>query len=134
MNWIDIILDHVSKYKIDNISKIEKKYLDQYDTDNSENLEEVLNERVKYYKRALLYDIKNAFFYDEEFLGDLTESDLKETRLNILWEILLDDDLETFIKIYKVPYMEIGGDWDNLSIQCKDKFEDYWKSYYNFNI
>lgn len=134
MNWIDIILDHVSEYKLENISKIEKRYLEEYDTPSSKDLEDVLNERVKYYRNACDYNIKEAFFYDEEFWPDLTDDDIKETRLNILWDILLDDDFETFIKIYKVPMAVLSSDWKNLSERYKQNFEDYWKSYYNFNI
>lgn len=134
MEWIDIILDHVSKYKIENISKIERKYLDQYDTDNSKNLEDVLIERVKYYEKAIVYDIKNSFFYDEEIWGDLTEDQVNEARLNILWEIVLDDDFETYRKIYEIPYMVLSYDWVGLPKIYQDRFKDYWKSYYNFNI
>tara|TARA_R110000772_G_scaffold1210_2_gene4262 strand:- start:1766 stop:2170 length:405 start_codon:yes stop_codon:yes gene_type:complete len=134
MEWIDIILDHVSKYKVENISKIEKKYLEQFDTDKSEALQDVLDERVKYYKKAVDYDIKDAYFYDEEMWGNISSEGLKDTRLSLLWEIILDDDFETFIKIYNIPYIIISSDWTHLDHKHKDKFEDYWKSYYNFNI
>jgi hypothetical protein len=134
MKWIDIILDHVSLYKVENISKIERKYLEQYGTDNAEALEDVLNERVLYYEKAANYDIKDASFYSEEVWGELTVEEINNTRLSILWEIILDDDFETFTKIYNIPFMVIGTEWTTLPDKYQDKFRDYWKSYYKFNI
>lgn len=135
MNWLDIILDHVSKYKMENISKIEKEYLKQYDTDNKSNIEEVLNERHEYYKKAVDYDTRDIFYYEDQMMGDLMLGEnLKETRLSLLWEILLDDDYEVFCKIYNIPYMIISSEWINVEQKYRNRFEDFWKSYYNFNI
>lgn len=135
MNWLDIILDHVSKYKMENISKIEKEYLNQYDTDNKSNIEEVLNERYEYYKKAVDYDTRDIFYYEDQMMGDLMLGEnLKETRLSLLWEILLDDDYEVFCKIYDIPYMIISSEWINVEQKYRNRFEDFWKSYYNFNI
>tara|TARA_R110000772_G_scaffold20466_5_gene56848 strand:- start:15364 stop:15768 length:405 start_codon:yes stop_codon:yes gene_type:complete len=134
MEWIDNILDHVSQYKLENITKVERKYLQEYGTQNEKNIEDVLNERVNYYEQACLYDIEKSSFYDPDVWEELKKSDIKETRLNILWDIVLDDDFETFMKIYEIPIMVLGSEWTDLPKKYQERFEDFWKSYYKFNI
>lgn len=134
MVWMNIILDHISKFKVENISKLERKYLDNYGTDESIELSEILNERVTYYKKVLNYSKSEIFLDGGVELNEFICGDVTNMRLRLLWEIILEDDFNTFVKIYNIPYLIICSSWDDIEDKYKMRFIDYWKSYYGFNI
>lgn len=117
MDWLDIILDHVSEYKLENITKVEQEYLHHYNTDRLSLFEDTLNERVSYYQDAI---------------DDTNQN--RESKLEILWGVILNDDFETFSKIYKVPHMVLFSKWWDVEVKYRNKFEEYWESYYEIKL
>jgi hypothetical protein len=135
MNWLDIILDHISEFGLKNITQLEKEYLNNYDTDLGYYMEVELNNRFNHYKSMYYYELQEAYWYEPKEWGtSLNEAVIKETRLNMLWDNMELEDSETFMKIHKVPSKYIDMGWTELPNRIKLKFQDYWEIYYNFQV
>ena len=131
MNWLDIILDHISQYGIKNITLLEKQYLENYQTNLEEDIECDLNQRFNFYKSMYYYNINDNTWSSEDMMV-ITEDEIKQTRLNLLWDHIELEDVGSFMKIYKVPNKFFNLHWTELPQLVRDKFENYWENYYNF--
>lgn len=130
--WLDVILDRVSEYKLENITRLEKNYLENFK--DSEYIKEQLDTKILFYEDICKYEIRDAYFYDPNIWTQISEETKKDIRLNLFWENMEMDDSESFMKIYKIPNIYLDFSWNNLPNKYKTKFEDFWKSYYKFNI
>lgn len=134
MNWLDIILDHISEYGSKNITKLERQYLENYGKENQTELEEQLDKKFDFYRSMYFYELDDAYWFNPDVLSPVSDDTIKETRLNMLWDNLEMGDSESFTKIYEVPHLFLDLNWNNLPVKYQIHFEEYWKSYYNFNI
>ena len=134
MNWLDLILDRVSKFGKENITKLEKEYLDNYHTKNQDYYELQLGKKFDFYKSMYFYELEDVYWFNPNMWVSISDDVIKETRLNMLWDNMEWEDSETFMKIYEVPNIFLNLNWNNVPIKYQKKFESFWNSYYNFNI
>lgn len=136
MELVDVILDHISKYGKNNISSLEKEYLDNFGSECREDIEKDLDDRYSYYENICNFDISELKFIKDhpELIKSIKEKDIRDARLSILWEIILYEECESFQKIYDIPFEILNYEWNYLPKKYKKSFKKYWKEYYEFNI
>lgn len=134
MEWMNKILDHISKYGIRKITKLERSYLDNYNKDTEETFLEQLNKRYEYYKSLYTYDIKNLSWLDSNLANNLSDDEIMFARLNLLWDNFESEDCYIFQEIYDIPDRIVDKSWSEVPKKYKLMFDNYWKEYYNFNI
>jgi hypothetical protein len=131
MDWVDFILDNVSKYGIKNITPLEKKYLDSLQDDDSEEILNQLNMRYEFYE-----SMYNAKIDDDNIFGELwerpSEEENMEHNLYSLWENIEEEDATNFMNIFNVPAIFMNFSYNDLRSSIKTKFKKYWTEYYNF--
>jgi hypothetical protein len=132
MIWLDIILDHISKYGKNNITKLELDYLKNFYTNQKDDLEANLDNKYEFYKSLYYYEIEDAYWYDPNILISIDKDTIIDTRMNMLWDNIEIEDMETFTKIYKIPMIYLDFNWKNLPGKYQNKFKDFWEKYYNF--
>jgi len=132
MNWIDRILDNISKFGVRKITKLEKDYLDNFSKEKGVSLLEQLNTRTDYYNSLYTYDIKNLSWLDSKLIDKLTDEEILFARLNLLWDNYEAEDCYLFQSIYDVPDRVINKTWNEIPKKYKQMFDNYWKDYYKF--
>ena len=132
MNWIDRILDNISKFGVRKITKLEKEYLDNFSKEKGASLLEQLNTRTDYYNSLYTYDIKNLSWLDNKLIDKLTDEEILFARLNLLWDNFEAEDCYLFQSIYDVPDRVINKTWNEIPKKYKQMFDNYWKDYYKF--
>jgi arsenate reductase-like glutaredoxin family protein len=132
MNWIDRILDNISKFGVRKITKLEKDYLDNFSKEKGVSLLEQLNTRTDYYNSLYTYDIKNLSWLDNKLIDKLTDEEILFARLNLLWDNFEAEDCYLFQSIYDVPDRVINKTWNEIPKKYKQMFDNYWKDYYKF--
>lgn len=134
MDWVDRILDNISKFGIKSITKLEKTYLDNYGKEEQESLLLELNIRYDYYVSLSVYDIKNLSWIDNKFAESLTKEEISFARLNLLWDNFEAEDSIVFQKIYGIPDRILDKAWNEVPKKYKILFSKYWLEYYNISI
>jgi len=132
MNWIDRILDNISKFGVRKITKLEKEYLDNFSKEKGASLLEQLNTRTDYYNSLYTYDIKNLSWLDNKLIDKLTDEEILFARLNLLWDNFEAEDCYLFQSIYDVPDRVINKTWNEIPKKYKQMFDNYWEDYYKF--
>lgn len=132
MNWIDRILDNISKFGLDSITKLERSYLDNINKEENNSLLEQLNKRYEYYYSLYTYDIKSLSWLDSKLVEKITDDEILFARLNLLWDNFEAEDCYVFQNIYDVSNRITNKIWSDVPKKYRLLFKKYWEEYYNF--
>lgn len=130
MDWLNIILEHVSKYSLENITTLEREYLTKFDTHHREDIENELTIRRDFYYELSEYELTHNFLSDIKW----TDAEIKYSRLNMIWDNMETDDVNTISKIYDIPKLFMNLTWANLPTKYKKSFENYLRTYYMLHL
>jgi hypothetical protein len=127
---LDEILDKISTYGMKSLTPLELTFLKDYD---NVDLKNKINQSKNFIKSRIDYDPRkdDTDFYKKNNISfdDWSDEEIENSRYDILWNSLEEDDIEDFITKYKIA---IGNteSWDNLTDDIKNKFKKYIKTRY----
>lgn len=119
--WLDNILGKINKFGLENITKLETKFLNTYDTHENKTILKELNLKIEMYGEMI----------NSNHLSDEVKENVN---YGVLWELLEYDDIKAFMKNYKVPSKYFDYDWYYLPIEIRKKFKMFLKEYYDLNV
>jgi len=135
---LDDILDKISKDGMDSLTDLEKDFLDKFGDNKHQQAETKIKEREKNYKGVLSYDPRedDTDFYKEagkDFgidnmnFDDWSDEEIEDGKYSHLWDGLYDEDMDSFMRQYKIPEELSQMPWDKLPVKVKENFRKYIK-------
>lgn len=127
---LDNILDKINLTGMDSLTSLEKEFLDKYgygDTDKHKEVEKELIDRDTKYHDAVKYDPREDDFFKGSSMdfSDWDDKEIEESRYDVMWEGLYDEDMDSFLKTYKLPNDTREQPWDKLYPKIKEFFKEY---------
>ena len=133
---LDDILDKISKDGMDSLTDLEKDFLNKFGDNKHQQVENKIKEREKNYKGVLSYDPRkdDTDFYKEtgkEFgiddmnFDDWSDEEIEDGKYSHLWDGLYDEDMDSFMRQYKIPEELSQMPWDKLPVKVKENFKKY---------
>ena len=135
---LDIILDKINKSGMGSLTTSEKEFLDKFSKGEHQELEKELSDKKDIYKGILSYDPRkdDTDFYKEtgqQFgiedmnFNNWTEEEIEDSKYCLLWDELWDEDMDGFLRQYKLPDSVNEIAWDKLPPQIKKSFKIFIK-------
>ena len=137
-NMLDNILDKISKTGMGSLTELEKAFIDKYSKGAHKAVEQKINQKNDKYKSILTYDPRedDTDFYKDagELFGiedmnfrDWTDEQIEDGKYLQLWDGLYDEDMDGFLRQYKLPDNIREVSWDKLPPQIQKSFKTYIK-------
>ena len=137
-NMLDNILDKISKKGMGSLTVLEKEFLDKYSKGEHQEVEKKIKQKEDKYKSILTYDPRedDTDFYKEAGkpfgiedmnFRDWTDEEIEDGKYQQLWDALYDEDMNIFLRQYKLPDNVEEIPWDKLPPQIQKSFKTYIK-------
>ena len=125
---LDDILDKISKNGKSSLTDLEKDFLNNYGTNKQSSVENKLMKKDEPYKDVLTDTQRNPESYDDfsdEDSGDYSDADDKKYK--DLWMQLYDEDMDNFMRKYRLPEDIVQLPWNQLHNRIKTYFKNFIK-------
>jgi hypothetical protein len=137
-HMLDVILDKIFRTGMGSLSTSEKNFLDKFSKGEHQEIEKELNDKKDIYKGILTYDprkddtdvykeIGQQFGIEDMNFNDWTEEEIEENKYCLLWDQLWVEDMDGFLRQYKLPDNVNEIAWDKLPPQIKKSFKTFIK-------
>jgi hypothetical protein len=135
---LDDILDKMSKNGMDSLTELEKEFLHSFSDGTYKEVERKLKNKINKYKNILSYDprdddpeiykeIGKSFGIEDMSFKNWSDKEIEESKYEILWNELYDDDMNSFLKKYNLSDNINEYPWDKLPNSITKLFKQYIK-------
>ena len=137
-NMLDTILDKINNGGMGSLTSLEKDFLDKYSRGEHQEVEKEIQNKKNTYKGILNYDHRKddtdfyqetgkAFAIDDMSFKNWSDKDIEDGKYQQLWDKLYDEDMDSFLRQYKLPDSVNDISWDKLPPQIQKYFKTYIK-------
>lgn len=135
---LDDILDKINKEGMSSLTELEQDFLDKFSSGDHKEVERKIKNKKDTYKEILSYDPRNddqeaykeigqAFGIQDMNFKNWSDKEIKEEQYSHLWDQLYDEDMNSFLRKYRLPDTIIETPWDKLPKSVTKMFKDYIK-------
>ncbi|MFW5847797.1 MAG: hypothetical protein ACOCVF_02645 [bacterium] len=132
---LDDILDKISEYGETSLTSWEREYLSSYDTPKSKEMEKEKSQRELKYISMGEYDPRKDDKSSYDAIGDKfgveinwddwDDEDIYQSRIEIFWDELDQNDMNEFLRDFKIVKEMETKPWHKLPEKVKSAFEHY---------